>query len=158
MRANAAAIRPRLEAWKSGDTYITLVTIDHDSLSETIRVANNNEDITSQSFDWIGFPFEIEVPSEDDGPPQGRLSIQNVDRRIGPAILSLKGKGPARMQIQVVLAAEPDNVWLDFEGFYLRDVTGDAMTITGTIDTWDFGREPWPNRRATKDRFPGLFR
>jgi len=158
MRASAAAVRARLEAWKSGDVYIVLLTITHEVLSEDIRVANNNEDITSQGYNWIGFPFKIDLPSEDDGPPKGQLAIQNVDRRIGPAILSMRGKGPARLRMQVVLSADPDDVWLDYSGYYLRDIRGNAMEISGVIDGWDFGREPWPSRRATQDRFPSLFR
>lgn len=156
MRNFSTALRTVLEQWSHDDTYIVLVTITHEDMSDIIRVANNNEDVISNGHTYIGFPFDISIPQEDDSPPKGVLTVQNVDKRIGQAIEGLKV--PPRIKIEVVLASDPDDVWLEYKNFWLRDAQGDAAAVSGVIDTWDFLRDIWPARLATKDRCPGLFR
>lgn len=157
-RPFAPNLRASLEAWKSDEVYLILLSITHPELSGVLRLANNNEDVTSNGKVFQGFPFSIEPPSETDSPPQASVTIQNVDRRIGIEILKLRYLQPPKAMIQVVLASNPNTVWLEYRNFYLRNIQGNAMQITANLDSWDFGREPWPARRATKDRYPSLFR
>lgn len=157
-RTPPAGARTVIEAWKSGDTEIVLIEINHEVMEEVLYVANNNEDITSNGQVYIGFPFKIELPSETDGPPVGKIGIQNVDTELGKDILAMRGLDPASMRMKVVLASDPDSVWLDYKNFSLRNVTGNAIQITADIDKRESGREDWPARRATQDRFPNLYR
>ncbi|MCI0557369.1 MAG: hypothetical protein MN733_02660 [Nitrososphaera sp.] len=149
-------LRLVLEAWKSGEAYIVLATFQHPDISSPVYLANNNEDVVSNGITYIGFPFEIEVPGEFDGPPRGTMTIQNVDRKIGYELQKLKT--PPILELQVVLASAPDDVWLSFKHFWFRNITGNAISIQGEIDSWDFASDPWPARIVTQDRFPGLFR
>lgn len=157
-RVFPASTREVIEEWRSGDVVIILATITHPEMSEPVRLANNNEDVVSNGLTYLGFPFKIELPSETDDAPKGRMGIQNVDRRIGLEILSVRHLAPSKLRIQVVLASDPDSVWLDYKNFSLRDVRGDALQITGVIDKRDSGRDPWPGKRSTKADFPNLYR
>lgn len=156
MRNLSQPIRSSLQAWYTDEVYLALLTLTHPDVPQGVHLANNDESITSNGQEFIGFPFEISLPSEDDNFPRAQLTVQNIDRVIGRTLMPLTT--PMRAKIQVVLFSDPDDVWLEYKNFYLRSVTGNAYTVSGEIDTWDFGSDPWPARRATKDRFPSLFR
>ncbi len=45
-----------------------------------------------------------------------------------------------------------------FRHFELVDVTVTPIDITGTVMLVDYSQEPYPGKRATQHRCPGLFR
>lgn len=155
-RPFSTSLRTILEDPDSSDVYLILIEISHATLGTPLRFANNTENIVSNGNTFTGFPFEIEIPGDENGPPRGRITIQNVDRKIGMAVRELTT--PPRIRLQAVLASDLNTVWLDFKHFWFRNIRGDAMQIQGDIDSWDFSVEPWPSRRLTKARFPGLFK
>lgn len=142
-------------AAQTGEVFLVLLVIDHPQLTEPVRLVNNTENVVSNGKTYVGFPFEFTLFNEDDQTPRAQLRVQNVDRRIGEVVRSLRSV--ASVAISLVLASDPDTVELDWIQAELRDVEGDAIAVSATVAGHDYTVEPWPVRRATSDILPGLF-
>ena len=141
---------------ETAEVWIPLVTIQHSTLSEPIRVANNLEDITSNGNLFKGCPFEPVFPGDtDDGPPGAKLRISNVSQEIVKVVREIDT--PASVDLQLVLASDPDTIEAEYNGLELRDVTGDAGYIEGILGHDDLRLEPFPYEGFSPTYFPGLF-
>lgn len=181
------SFRRSAEANFSDEVDLVFLTISHASLADDIRVVWDTQDWTIDSDVYIGFPFDITILSDDENPPTARLTIQNVDPRIGDSIRALTS--PPRLKIVLMFSGSPSFVddiiydessiaildetsatILDEPGLssadiiyyadklFLINVTVDIMQITGTIVGWDYLQRVWPGPRAMQQTFPGLFR
>lgn len=139
----------------SDEDFLVLLTITHEKI-EPVYVVSDVVDVTSNSIEYIGFPFELVFPQEDDQIPRGRLRIQNVDKRIGHALHTLRT--PPFLDFKVVLKSDPDEVLMQYKFLRLTNISVDAVAIEGDIGVTDFSSIPWPRTRATKRVLPGLFR
>lgn len=143
-------------AQQTDQVYLVLLTIDHDDLSAPIRVVNNSENVESDGETYLGYPFEITLPADqDENLPAATLTIDNVDRTIVNAVRTITG--PATASVSVVLASSPDTVEVGPYELTLRNVTWDALKVTGTLTSEDILNEPFPGEFMTPDNFPGLF-
>lgn len=169
MRSLSTPFRNSLEASANGDAALLFATISHPSLTGPIRVVNDIVDYVWGGETFYGLPFMMEFLSDGDRPPSGKLTIQNIDRRIGQAIIKLD-VSPG-IQIDVLpssdfgaavagVRTEIGTPTAEYSAprLRLRNVTGDAMAIEGELWSYDLSREPYPAVRSTKDRLPGLFR
>ena len=59
-------------------TFLILAEFSHDDLAQTIRVANNRQDVTSNGNVYTGVPFSIRLITDDERPPRGEIEVQNV--------------------------------------------------------------------------------
>lgn len=85
------------------------------------------------------------------------MTILNVDRAIGQALLQVSGD-PLKCIVEPVLASDPDVPIRRYARFELVDVTFDALVVTGQLRQMRIANEPYPNRRVVPATFPGLFR
>src|SRR5262245_51542465 len=88
-REISTPLRRALEEPRSAEYVIILLEINHQTLSEPIRVANDVVAYVFEDNTYLGFPFEIEILTDSRQVPRGQVRIQNVDRRIGEAIFNL---------------------------------------------------------------------
>lgn len=167
-RALSTRFRQGLEQHNSDELPIVLLILTHPSLSTPIRVANDIVDYYYDGNQYIGFPFEFDILTDNATIPRGTLVIQNVDRRIGQAIMDLKT--PPFIEIVIVASVDfaepvgniryehPDGATIEYQAanLVLADVNVDASRIQGTIQSFDLTNEPWPAIRTTEDRLPGL--
>lgn len=157
-----------IERQCSEEAYVVFMTIYHDDLHDPIPVVSDPENFVLDGLEYQGFEFKVTLLSDNDDAPQARLSIMNVDERIGQAVL--ESTSPVNLTIQVIPLSEfnmntyprteLDNPSLRaYRATHLRltDVAGDLMQITGTIKSWDYSQESWPSIKATQSRFPGLY-
>jgi len=152
LSANAIASQ---NAESTSEAWLTLLTIDHSSLSAPIRVVDNNENITSNGDLYAAWAFNIVLPGEDpDNPDTARLSIENIDQTIIRALRA--ASGPPQVTIQVVLSSTPNVVEVEFTGLVLRNCPYDAGTISGDLAFEEILTEPVATT-LTPAMFPGLF-
>lgn len=111
-RSITASFRKAVEANFSGDVDLVFLTISHPSLSDDIRVVMDNRNYSYNGHTYIGFPFDIQLLSDDEQPPKAQLAIQNVDSGIGEAIRTLVS--PPRLKIELLSSA-------DFNPYVFRD-------------------------------------
>lgn len=143
-------------AQETADVWLVLLTIDHPDLSAPIRVVNNKTDITSGGDLFVGFPFDIELPSDaEEEPPQAKLTIDNVSREIGQALRIITS--PATVLMELILASDPDTIEVSWPGFILDNTKWDALSVSGRLSTENFTAEPYPAGTFSPAGFPGLF-
>lgn len=163
-----ADVKAGLEAPDSVDALMAFLTITHPTLSDPIRVVSDVMDYELSGYTFLGLPFEFGILSDTEGPPQTELRMQNVDARIGRALLALNDRAKVTLEIRSSadfdLSQDPrteipgGSALYRFADFDLIDVTGTVSDISGRVMLRDYSQEPWPGQRCTQSRMPGLFR
>lgn len=167
-RASAVAVREELEDLHSPHALLAFLTIRHPNLADPIRVVSDVLDYIKGGETFIGLPFGYRLLTDGESAPRTELRMQNADRRIGQALLSLTGR--AVLELQICSSADFDlsvsprteigsaAAIYAFRHFSLANVTATATDLTGEVILQDYSVEPWPAVRATEDRLPGLYR
>lgn len=169
MREITPEIRRDLQAEASPNALLGFLTIWHRNLIEPIRVVSDPVDYVVGGLQFIGCPFEFQLLTDEDRAPQTQIRIQNVDRRIGEALravtdratVQLEARSTADFDLSVMPREElpgGSSVIYGFRHFDLIDVTVTPLEVSGTLMLRDYTQEPWPGKRATQSRTPGLFR
>ncbi len=166
-RTVPAGVRREVDRPESAEVYLPFLTITHPEISDAIRVVANPVDIILGGETFTGFRFSITVVTDTDRAPEARFKIQNVDLIIGNALRGLDS--PATIKMELIAGSEFDQT-VDphteiataarirtANQLRLVDVDGDALFITGKLQTRDYSREVWPGN-AIQEAFPGLFR
>lgn len=163
-----ADVKASLEAPESVDALLAFLTITHPALPDPIRVVSDVMDYSVGGFTFLGLPFEFGILTDTEGPPMTELRMQNVDQRIGRALLGLNDRAKVTLEIRTSadfdLSQDPrteipgGSVLYTFADFDLIDVTATASDISGRVMLRDYSQEPWPGQRCTQTRMPGLFR
>lgn len=148
------AFRTAVLGLTSDEVAITLLTFSGDGFT-TIRVCDNDSNITSGGNTYIAYPFTIDLPGDGEGAPIARVRIANVSEEIGEAVDAATGQVTVR--IDLILASAPDTMEKTFLGLELRNVTRNNLTVEGEIQAAQFVAEPYPYIRVTPGRFPGMF-
>ena len=159
------AAKAAIYAQSTDECFIILITINHSSFSEPVRVASDPLEllpiagvrgVISNGDEYLYLPFVIELPAQDDtGVAKARLSVDNISREIVSAVRN--ADSALSIDIDIVLASDPDTVEASISDFRLERVTYDAFTVSGDISVEYFDLEPFPARRFTPSDFPGLF-
>ena len=168
MRTTSTTFREAVYQPETDEVFVLLLTINHDDLGEDIiRLSTDNKDTftidsvevrgtSSQGYQFLFLPMEIVLPDDSDETiSAAKISIDNVDRQILNAIRGLDSAPTITMQI--VLASTPDVIEAQFNSFELRDVTADALVISGTLSLGNFLSEPFPGGSMLPSNFPGIF-
>jgi hypothetical protein len=155
-RTTSAAAAAAMMAQETDEGFVVLLTLEHEALSEPVRVAQWDVDVVSAGETYIAFPFRLELPDDtEEATPRARLELDNVDRRIVEAVRLMSS--PARVTIRVVLWSDPDSVEVEQSGFVLRNVDYDALTVRGDLYLEHYEDEPYPAGIFSPGGFPGLF-
>lgn len=164
-RTLSNAAKAAVYAQSTDEAFIILVTINHSTFSEPVRVASDPLEllpvagvrgVVSRGDEFVFLPFNIELPAQDDsGVAKARISVDNISREIVAAVRN--ATSALSIDIEIVLASDPDTVEISIEDFRLDRVTYDALTVSGDISVEYFDLEPFPSRRFTPSDFPGLF-
>ena len=155
-RAVSNAFLRAVFARETDEVFLTLLKIEHENLSDAIRVVNNDQNIVSNGEEYIALAFEIELPGEaDDALPMPKLSIDNVDRMIVKAIREIDT--PATVTVSVILASDRDVVEAGPFFLTLRETPYDPLKVEGTLYGDDILNEAYPGHLFTPGMFPGLF-
>ncbi len=72
----------------SNSVWLSMLEINIPSVTETLRIVNNNEDITWKGFTWLKFPFELDEISQNANAEtsQFQIKVGNVKNIIGQYI------------------------------------------------------------------------
>jgi hypothetical protein len=139
----------------TGEVWLPLVTISHPTLSEPIRVVNNNENITSLGRLFVAWDYELVLPGDDpENPTTARLDIGNIDPVIIKSLREIDS--PPEVTIEIILATDPDLVEIEFTGLKLRNAPYDPGRIRGELAFEEITSEPVATT-LTPAMFPGMF-
>jgi hypothetical protein len=138
------------------EAFILLVTFWHPSNPDIFRACLNTEPIISNGNTFEPTYFEITLPETSDKAPQGcQLSIDNVDRRMVELLRSITD--PVQVQLQLVLASQPNVIEMQIDDLVLREVTWDASRIEGTLSSEDPLNQMFPSHLYEPRTFPGIY-
>lgn len=152
----STAFRDSAYKQEATDVVIPLLTINHASLAAPIRVAFNNENITSNGDVYVGTFFGLTLPiDEPEAGPRASIEIDNVSQEIVQAVRSITT--PASVTIQVVRSTAPDVVEVSYSGMDMTNVSYDVQKVSGELTFESFLEEPYPYARFDPARFPGAF-
>ena len=155
-RILSSQMESSLYAAETGDAFIVLLTISHPDLAAPVCVTSDAVTTVSNGTSFVPFPFDLALPSDIDSKSyRAKLTIDNIDRSIVQAVRSLTSA--PTVLIQIVRAAAPDTVEVQFVDFNLTNVTYDAYRVQGYLTVEDFTAEPFPSAIFSPGLFPGLF-
>jgi len=159
-----AAVQSDLEQQHGEHAILAFMEIEHPGLDDTIRIVSDVMDYEWSGNTWAGVVFEFRTVQDDDQPPETQLVVQNVDRRIGEAILSMRER--AQVSLYVLSSADfdltkdprephgtPATIY-NFSRFDLVNIEGNAIQISGRVMLRDYSQSPWPGVVATQSRAP----
>lgn len=167
-RAFSVDLRDALNRRPGEAPVLAFLSLSHPDLSEPIRLVADAVDYVRGGVLWTGLLFDVVLLAETDRMPEARLSIPNVDSRIGATLRTLSG--PVVVAIELVAGADFDaattprqeigaaEVIYAARTLRLYGVEVDAATASGVLrrrGTPD--SEPWPLTSATQDLTPGVF-
>ncbi len=140
----------------SNAAWFFLLTIIPNGSTEAIHLVNNNEQVVSNGITYLPYPFAINLPLDTgDKIPNITLTINNTDQLIVDAIREMELAPTVRLQL--VTSAFPDLVEKDLDFLKLRNVSYDAMTITGTLEVASVWARRFPSETVDPVRYPALF-
>lgn len=146
----------QLYGQESGDPFLTLLTLDHPSLTEPVRLVNNTENFVSRGETYLALPFSLALPP-DDGESSREISLEmdNISLDLIGIIRSITDV--IDVKIEMVLASLPNEVQYEVEELKIRSISYDASKITATLYLDNFLQTELSSEKYTPITHPGLF-
>ena len=138
---------------ETGAVALVMLTLDHPTLAEPIRVVNDTQSKKSNGNTFIGFPFSIRILGDAEVPRSARISIQNIDSVIVRAVENLETA--VSVTIEIALDSDPDDIWYTAEGLDLTDIFWDGEKVEGQISRTNYARHQFA-RAMTPANFTGI--
>ena len=145
-------------AWRGEPEPVAqLITLTSEAEETAIRATDWPGGLTSGGDYYPHFPFRLSWAGAGRDEPfgKGRLTIQNVDRRIEAACEA--ATAPPSIDLALVRVAAPDAVEIAIQGAQIPNVTGDSSRVTADIRPRSFKEEPGCAFSYTPSAFPALF-
>lgn len=174
MRRISLNQRLALEAHSTNDIEVALFHIEHEALSEPVRLSTDNGDRlsddpltygTRSTFNGanpVTQPFQFvlvstDLPSDlEEAPAEASIILVNVTKGIADVLQLITTQ--ATVHLALVLASSPNQIEAEFRDLKLVRADGDASEITLYLSRQPIEEESFPSARMTKQRFPGLHR
>jgi len=140
----------------TSEVLLPLVTISGSGF-DPIPIVPNNEEVTSGGVTYSPFPLTLQLPDDDStGVPVMKFTVTSI----APDVMQrLRLVSDALfVDVIMVLFSDPETVELQFPTMRLRNVSYDAMTISGDLVIGDFLTEAVPAHSFTPGFAPAVFR
>ena len=117
-------------AQETGEIPLMLLELSHTDIT-TLRYVNNTADVTSNGEVYTAYPIAANIPpvDSDDEIPRAQVEFDNVDLTVIQAIRGLS-TAPT-VKIAIILASEPDDILDDWYEFTLKDISYNALSVSG---------------------------
>jgi len=136
--------------------FMIMLEITIPSVSDVIRIVNNNEDISWNGYTWQRFPFEIEEVNESSNAEtsQFQIKVSNVNNLIGQYIreydvyLKTNGFAPIEIVLYVVNSKDLANSTpVMSQNLVLSTQSINQLEVTFTVSARDLYRARMPQTR-----------
>lgn len=156
-----------LNSSETDEVYVALLTIEHLELAgEVWRVSSDNRDLLDyeeqlrgtisrqQNFSFL--PMEFSLPDQKaEAEEMLEIRLSNVTQELMPILESVRT--PANVDLEIVLASDPDDVEILFPEMQLISAVPDAGSVTLTLAVDNLTRENYPSDPITPGGFPALW-
>ncbi len=165
--------RRELEKSSTGEVFLVFVKITHPELPDNITLVVDGYDYIWNGIRWYKSYFELELITDDENPPQANFSFPNVKREAMARLSEVVQ--PCRVDFYIAAASyfdltitDPDTprtvlpgktvtTVYDAPRLFLTSIKADPIMVVGTLRSWDYRTEMWPNKRVTKALLPGVY-
>lgn len=142
---------------RNPDPRLILISLAHPDFAETSYFVQNFEDVVGPGGQvYTALPFELELPTDDDGVPRGSIRIANITRALWNLIDQITS--PPVLTLTFVLASAPSVIQRTYTYLEVRRVIGTFLAIEAEFSHENYGAEPYPARRLTPSVFTWLNR
>lgn len=157
MREVSATALQAMLAQETEQVFLMLLRMEHADLAAPILLAKNNEVVSRTDGDYLPYRFDVNLPDQsDDETMTVTLTVDNTDLEVNNQIRSLTGK--PTVTLMVVLASSPNVTEYGPVVMSLRDASGNAESIHGTLGQED---DVWvqsvPGQQYTPSNSHGAF-
>jgi len=144
----------------SGEAFLFLLQLDYINpitlLPDVQHFVNNNVEVTANGQVYLPLAFNIVLNTEDgEKLPSVKLIMDNVDRELISEIRQLTA--PPEVTLTLIAHSRPNEAEMVLTNLILRDVSYDAVQVSGELYTNDILNQRFPRDRYTPDNSPGLF-
>lgn len=159
MRSLSPAAVLQALAINSDDVFLHLVEINHSSLAQPFRFVADNVDVEADSIVYSAVQFELALLDErPDEFPRPTAILDNTDLSIITALRQmLPQQGLPTVTHTVVLRSQPTVVEYGPVEYKIRDVSGDADTISASMVLAAIEFEQWPLHTINPTNSPGAY-
>lgn len=113
--------------------------------------------VVSNSLRYVFLPMQITLPTEQETGVGNCSIVFNYVTQEAIYLIRQHLTKPAEVNIQLILASDPNYIEASFPKFYITNATYNAESIQLQLEMISFSREPFPNFNFTPLYFPGLF-
>lgn len=146
----------QLFAQNSDDPFLSLVTLDHETFDNPIRLVNNTTNFTSRGNVYQAFPMKLRFPVDDGETVRDfQIDFDNVSLELIEEIRSVTTS--IGVTIELVLATLPDVVQMSQEDLLVSVITYNEKRITAKIVMDSFLNVQLTSESYTPTIYPGLF-
>lgn len=144
-----------LVAQETGEAWLTLLSISHESMPEPLRFTSDTVDTLHAGNAYVPFPFSLSLPDNAEGRvPQARLTIDNTTTQI-IAVMRV-ATTPPLVTIRIVRASDPDVVEKEYADIRMVGAQYDVQAITCRLEPAPLEAERVPFMRFDR-QFKGLW-
>lgn len=139
------------------EVFLFLLTFNHPSFAEPIRLVNNLDNITSNGHEFTAFPLDLALPMDDsDSLPSVQITVQNASLELVDEIRSIQS--PMSMKLELILASTPNTIEVSIENMRIASIQYDKQTIQMTCTVDDLLNTAFPKEKYLPSNFPALFK
>lgn len=151
------AFKSTLAEVNATESPLILIEIDHEALTQPVRVVNDMTDVTSNGDLYIAYPFKCVLPDDYENQlPKAQIVIDNVGRELMYWIETTGGGQNSTCTFKQILRSNPDLVeWQVTMNLYNVQVT--MENVTAELGFENLFNKPAITRRYRPDTAPGLF-
>lgn len=156
-------------AQETGEVVVTLLTITHPDMEETIRISSDPTQRLDGSGDpqpiygtisrgeqYLFVPFDLTLPDEqDETAPNAKIRLSNVGREVMELVRSVDT--PAKIVLEILLGSDLETVEVAFPELHIAqaEYTAGELTLGLVVDF--LSEIPFPGGTFGPAYFPGLF-
>lgn len=151
------AFKSTLAEVNATESPLILIEIDHEALTQPVRVVNDMTDVTSNGNLYIAYPFKCVLPDDYENQlPKAQIVIDNVGRELMYWIETTGGGQNSSCTFKQILRSNPDIIeWQITMNLYNVQVTMES--VTAELGFENLFSKPAISRRYRPDTAPGLF-
>jgi len=151
------AFKSTLAEVNATESPLILIEIDHEALTQPVRVVNDMTDVTSNGNLYIAYPFKCVLPDDYENQlPKARIVIDNVGRELMYWIETTGGGQNSSCTFKQILRSNPDIIeWQITMNLYNVQVTMES--VTAELGFENLFSKPAISRRYRPDTSPALF-
>lgn len=119
---------------------------------ETIRLVNNNENVTLGGLEYVAYPFNMEITYESGGQPTIRMTAQDVTRSLMTRMQLYRGGIGSSVNLMIWHEDNTSGTPDISEVFDVLSASSSDYTVTWTLGSTNLLDRQFPARRQWRDR------